>query len=280
MFESETFNFDTRRSEVKRGKKCMREQVKNAVRHVASFVLIDHVSLEYCKTCNCILPGKRQINIKFLGKFEKSATKIAEAFGEETLHLAHVFNWHKRFSGGRDSGEDDERDEHLKAVGSLVVRAPDRTGVRYFPKYPSVSNAGSEIVEMEMEYFAIYRPLWRISPSLQLNRTVTCMVLKTNDRRTSSPCHDEFRGPRSDYVRQSVFRIWMPLKTHQVEGKISVQSDVAQSPHVDVLRKFGEEGTSSESSSSLDQDSEFRGTSSIYNVVLRHYYNSPKRIGF
>ncbi|GFW89299.1 hypothetical protein TNCV_4934671 [Trichonephila clavipes] len=28
------------------------------------------------------------------------------------------------------------------------------------------------------------------------------MVLKTNDRRTSCPCHEEFRGPRSDYVRQ------------------------------------------------------------------------------
>ncbi|GFV10762.1 hypothetical protein TNCV_1756001 [Trichonephila clavipes] len=28
------------------------------------------------------------------------------------------------------------------------------------------------------------------------------MVLKANDRRNSCPCHDEFRGPRSDYVRQ------------------------------------------------------------------------------
>ncbi|GFV07806.1 hypothetical protein TNCV_305541 [Trichonephila clavipes] len=28
------------------------------------------------------------------------------------------------------------------------------------------------------------------------------MVLKANDRRTSCPCHEEFRGPRSDYVRQ------------------------------------------------------------------------------
>ncbi|GFW93714.1 hypothetical protein TNCV_4542411 [Trichonephila clavipes] len=36
----------------------------------------------------------------------------------------------------------------------------------------------------------------------ELNRTVTCMVLKANDRRTSCPCYDEFRGPRSDYVRQ------------------------------------------------------------------------------
>ncbi|GFV43108.1 hypothetical protein TNCV_1410051 [Trichonephila clavipes] len=55
--------------------------------------------------------------------------------------------------------------------------------------------------------------LWRwrsvVSPSIvssgnfaELNGTVTCMVLKANDRRTSCPCHDEFRGPRSDYVRQ------------------------------------------------------------------------------
>ncbi|GFT75732.1 hypothetical protein TNCV_3125321 [Trichonephila clavipes] len=40
------------------------------------------------------------------------------------------------------------------------------------------------------------------SQTNELNRTVTCMVLKANDRRTSCPCHDEFRGPRSDYVRQ------------------------------------------------------------------------------
>ncbi|GFV97885.1 uncharacterized protein TNCV_2022001 [Trichonephila clavipes] len=47
---------------------------------------------------------------------------------------------------------------------------------------------------------AIYRPFGEVP--LSLNRTVTCMVLKANDRRTSCPCHDEFRGPRSDYVRQ------------------------------------------------------------------------------
>ncbi|GFY31093.1 uncharacterized protein TNCV_4360001 [Trichonephila clavipes] len=50
---------------------------------------------------------------------------------------------------------------------------------------------------------AIYRPFGEVS--LSLNRTVTCMVLKANDRRTSCPCHDEFRGPRSDYVRQVDF---------------------------------------------------------------------------
>ncbi|GFX24095.1 hypothetical protein TNCV_2435881 [Trichonephila clavipes] len=58
----------------------------------------------------------------------------------------------------------------------------------------------AEIVEMEIEV---------VSPSIvpsgnfvELNRSVTCMVLKANDRRTSCSCHDEFRGPRSDYVRQ------------------------------------------------------------------------------
>ncbi|GFX21831.1 uncharacterized protein TNCV_2311101 [Trichonephila clavipes] len=39
---------------------------------------------------------------------------------------------------------------------------------------------------------AIYRPFGEVS--LSLNRTVTCMVLKANDRRTSCPSHDEFRG--------------------------------------------------------------------------------------
>ncbi|GFW76818.1 uncharacterized protein TNCV_59161 [Trichonephila clavipes] len=39
---------------------------------------------------------------------------------------------------------------------------------------------------------AIYRPFGEVS--LSLNRTVTCMVLKANDRRTSCPCHDEFVG--------------------------------------------------------------------------------------
>ncbi|GFX49651.1 uncharacterized protein TNCV_4902931 [Trichonephila clavipes] len=47
---------------------------------------------------------------------------------------------------------------------------------------------------------AIYRPFGEVS--LSLNRSVTCMVLKAKDRRTSCPCHDEFCGSRSDYVRQ------------------------------------------------------------------------------
>ncbi|GFX52004.1 hypothetical protein TNCV_4653331 [Trichonephila clavipes] len=67
----------------------------------------------------------------------------------------------------------------------------------------------AEIVEVEIEV---------MSPSIvpsgnfaELNRTVTCMVLKSNDRRTSCPCHDEFRGPRFDYVRQSFSATSMDL---------------------------------------------------------------------
>ncbi|GFY34222.1 hypothetical protein TNCV_2505251 [Trichonephila clavipes] len=64
----------------------------------------------------------------------------------------------------------------------------------------------AEIVEVEIE---VVLPsivpsgnFAELSELFSLSRTVTCMVLKANDRRTSCPCHDEFRGPRSDYVRQ------------------------------------------------------------------------------
>ncbi|GFW74144.1 uncharacterized protein TNCV_4176891 [Trichonephila clavipes] len=42
------------------------------------------------------------------------------------------------------------------------------------------------------------------------------MVLKANDRRTSCPCHDEFRGPRSDYVRQVNFIVTQKMKTSHI----------------------------------------------------------------
>ncbi|GFW08549.1 uncharacterized protein TNCV_2775711 [Trichonephila clavipes] len=67
---------------------------------------------------------------------------------------------------------------------------------------------------------AIYRPFGEVS--LSLNRTVTCMVLKANDRRTSCPCHDEFRGPRSGYVRQEDPLLFLAPKIfrqkRQIEG--------------------------------------------------------------
>ncbi|GFW97727.1 histone-lysine N-methyltransferase SETMAR [Trichonephila clavipes] len=94
-----------------------------------------------------------------------------------------------------------------RAVGSLVVRASDSRpeglgSMLDVTKYPpsahgfTCRNCGGG----DRGRVAIYRPFGEVS--LSLNRTVTCMVLKANDRRTSCPCHNEFRGPRSDYVRQ------------------------------------------------------------------------------
>ncbi|GFW84714.1 uncharacterized protein TNCV_1814441 [Trichonephila clavipes] len=101
----------------------------------------------------------------------------------------------------------DEQLGSVVAVGSLVVRASDSRlkglgSMLDVTKYPpsahgfTCRNCGGG----DRGRVAIYRPFGEVS--LSLNRTVTCMVLKANDRRTSCPCHDEFRGPRSDYVRQ------------------------------------------------------------------------------
>ncbi|GFU74056.1 uncharacterized protein TNCV_1641812 [Trichonephila clavipes] len=92
---------------------------------------------------------------------------------------------------------------HKSMFGFLLMLQKQATGAREFDCLvasmsfnPTLLHA--EIVEVEIEV---------VSPSIvpsgnlaELNRTVTCMVLKANDRRTSCPCHDEFRGPRSDYV--------------------------------------------------------------------------------
>ncbi|GFY07606.1 uncharacterized protein TNCV_4094761 [Trichonephila clavipes] len=82
-------------------------------------------------------------------------------------------------------------------VRSLVgLFTSARTGEYFPPLQFTCRNCGGG----DRDRVAIYRPFEEVS--LSLNRTVTCMVLKANDRRTSCPCHDEFHGPRSDYVRQ------------------------------------------------------------------------------
>ncbi|GFX00834.1 hypothetical protein TNCV_4578011 [Trichonephila clavipes] len=82
----------------------------------------------------------------------------------------------------------------LRRLWGLQIHVLEKMG------YVNELSLHEEIVEVEIEV---------VSPSIdpsgnfaELNRNVTCMVLKPNDRRTSCPCRDEFRGPRSDYVRQ------------------------------------------------------------------------------
>jgi hypothetical protein len=54
---------------------------------------------------------EQRTNIKVLAKLKKTATKtyqlLREVYGEDTLSRAHVFDWHRRFSGGRKDVEDD-----------------------------------------------------------------------------------------------------------------------------------------------------------------------------
>ncbi|GFU46366.1 hypothetical protein TNCV_1213411 [Trichonephila clavipes] len=57
----------------------------------------------------------------------------------------------------------------------------------------------AEIVEVEIE---VVSPSIVLRSFTELKSHCHRMVLKANDRRTLCPCHDESRGPRSDYVRQ------------------------------------------------------------------------------
>jgi hypothetical protein len=72
-------------------------------------------------------------NIKFLAKLKKTATEtyqlLCEVYGEDTLSRARIFEWQRRFLGGREDVEDDERpgrpvtmktDENVDKVRTMV----------------------------------------------------------------------------------------------------------------------------------------------------------------
>ncbi|GFV00161.1 histone-lysine N-methyltransferase SETMAR [Trichonephila clavipes] len=95
--------------------------------------------------------------------------------------------------------------EHLLFVRRLSVRRLTEelgySGLWITSTGHQTNGLHAEIVEVEIEVV-----LPSIVPSgnfAELNRTVTSMVLKANDRRTSCPCHDEFRGPRSVSDREN-----------------------------------------------------------------------------
>lgn len=76
---------------------------------------------------------EQRISIKFCVKLNKSASEthhlLKEAYGDEVMSRARVFNWHKRFKEGREDIRDDARsgrpvthrtDENIKKVKDLV----------------------------------------------------------------------------------------------------------------------------------------------------------------
>ena len=76
---------------------------------------------------------EQRTNIKFLTKLGKSATEtlslLQQAYGEECMSRARVFEWHKRFREGREEVEDDPKsgrplsaktDRNIELVNQLV----------------------------------------------------------------------------------------------------------------------------------------------------------------
>lgn len=63
----------------------------------------------HCKT----MSNEQRTNIKFLAKLGRTPTETFEmlkaAYGDQTLSRARVFEWHKRFSSGREDVDDDPR---------------------------------------------------------------------------------------------------------------------------------------------------------------------------
>ncbi|GFY18508.1 hypothetical protein TNCV_2397351 [Trichonephila clavipes] len=92
----------------------------------------------------------------------------------------------------------------LRAAGGLVVRTLDSRpkGFGSIPVPPNTLRVHTDSTLKLRRWRKVVSP--SIGPSgnfAELNPTVTSMVLKANDRRLA-PCHDEYRGPQSDYVRQ------------------------------------------------------------------------------
>ncbi|GFU66450.1 hypothetical protein TNCV_3806931 [Trichonephila clavipes] len=87
-----------------------------------------------------------------------------------------------------------------------MVRAPNSRpeGLRSMPdatKYPpSTHGFNAEIVEVEIGGIVIYRPFGEFRRAKIVLSPVWCSRPTTGV--LLAPCYDEFRGPRSDYVRQ------------------------------------------------------------------------------
>ena len=85
---------------------------------------------------------EQRINIKFLVKLGKTAAEtlsmLKDVYGDQTMSRTRVYEWHKRFTSGRDDVEDDPKpgrpttsrnDENIQKVNELV-RSDRRMTVR------------------------------------------------------------------------------------------------------------------------------------------------------
>ncbi|GFU68014.1 hypothetical protein TNCV_2823571 [Trichonephila clavipes] len=136
------------------------------------------------KTCSCILPEKCRIIIKYFVKFKKLATKtfqiLADAYGDETLPRAYVFEWYKRFSVGGTVLK------KMNVLGAQVTLWRGVTLNNHRATSPLVRLAEmKERWETSDHFQGIFAKNWG---GTQPNRTITCLLLKAtaNGRRKSS----------------------------------------------------------------------------------------------
>ncbi|KDR07178.1 hypothetical protein L798_03444 [Zootermopsis nevadensis] len=72
------------------------------------------------------LKFEQRVNIMYIVKHRNTATErfhlLPEAYGDDFMFLAHVFEWHKRFLGSRECVEDDELHVRLRTSISFISR--------------------------------------------------------------------------------------------------------------------------------------------------------------
>jgi len=88
------------------------------------------------------LKVEQRVNIKFLLELKQNTAEsfwmLSEVYGEERSSRARVFEWHKRFRGGREDVVDDDRPERSTTYSTdknvekidKIIRRDRRLSVR------------------------------------------------------------------------------------------------------------------------------------------------------
>ncbi|XP_030691893.1 protein GVQW3 isoform X2 [Globicephala melas] len=183
---------------------------------------------------------EQRISIKFCVKLNKSASEthhlLKEAYGDEVMSRARVFDWHKRFKEGREDIRDDARsgrpvthrtDENIQKVKDLVCSNRQLT------------------VRMMAEELNLDKETVRLILKENLNmRKVSAKVISGILKNEPKPRKLDFRSDHSKETRKNsscvreklIFVFWVCTV-----NKFSTSSDSV--PHLSLL--YGTSGNES-----------------------------------
>jgi hypothetical protein len=86
---------------------------------------------------------KQSVCIKFCMKLSKSTTDtlemFCEAYGEHSLSLTAIFEWHSRFKAGQVSVEDDERSAKAPAKPQKMLKKFENSSTNTITKQSMIS---------------------------------------------------------------------------------------------------------------------------------------------